>query len=263
MPLSAADRLAIAEVIARYAHATDAGDGPGTAAVFTPDGILEIEGAWQARGHEQIAQIGAFPNKPKHWINSIVAEGTGSTASANVYYAAIRGGGPLGATGRYESQLTKQLDGQWKLVHHRYVGDPTGRPPTPRAQDERALSLEDRAAILELVARFNTAFDERDGEACADTFLGDGAYQRDDDPLYSGRDAIVRLVREEPGDLGRRWTTNYIIEGDAQAASMRCYFAVFSGNEVTETGMFHDDLRKVDGSWRFARRHLVRDVRAE
>ena len=68
MPLSAEDRLAITEVIARYCHATDGGDGEGVAEQFTENGILEITGAWQARGHQQIVQIGNFPNKPKHWV---------------------------------------------------------------------------------------------------------------------------------------------------------------------------------------------------
>src|SRR5690349_888817 len=118
MPLTAEDRIAITEVIARYCHATDDGDGQATADQFTEDGILEITGSWQARGRVQVAQIGAFKNKPKHWVSSILIEGNGSTASATTYYAAVGHGGPLYATGIYESQLTKQLNGQWKLVHH-------------------------------------------------------------------------------------------------------------------------------------------------
>src|SRR5688500_12268836 len=107
MPLSAEDRIAITEVIARYCHATDSGDGKEVAEQFTDDGILEISGAWQARGPAQIAQIGDFKNKPKHWVNSILIEGNGSTAQATTYYAAVWHGGPLLATGIYESQLTK------------------------------------------------------------------------------------------------------------------------------------------------------------
>ena len=44
-----------------------------------------------------------------HWVNSIVIDGSGSTAESTVYYAAIRQGGDLLATGRYDSKLTKQL----------------------------------------------------------------------------------------------------------------------------------------------------------
>jgi SnoaL-like domain len=130
MPLTAADRIAIIEVIGRYCHATDDGDGKGVAICFDENGILEIVGAWQARGREQVAEIGAIPNKAKHWVNNIVVDGTGSTATARTYFVAIRNNQILG-TGIYDSWLTKRLNGQWKFVHHRYTGDPAVplRPP--------------------------------------------------------------------------------------------------------------------------------------
>lgn len=122
MPLSATDRIAITELIARYCQATDDGDGDAVANTFTENGILEIVGAWQARGREQIAEIGRIPNKAKHWVNSVVAEGTGSTATARTYYSAIRDNRLL-ATGIYDSDLTKQFNREWRFVHHRYTGD--------------------------------------------------------------------------------------------------------------------------------------------
>jgi uncharacterized protein (TIGR02246 family) len=267
MPLSAEDRLAIAEVIARYCHATDAGDGQGVADQFTEDGILEITGSWQARGRAQITQIGDFPNKPKHWLNSIVMDGTGSTARATVYYAAIRGGGPLLSTGYYETELTKQFNGQWKMVHHRFTGDPRRDGPARRQQrsDPMALTAEDRVEMIELVARYNQAIDARDGEAWAGTFTDDGVFQIDDRPEVRGREALVQMVRDLDPSNARHWATNFIIEGDGEGgtATMRAYFALLRENQVVATGTYVNELTKVDGAWRFARRHYISDRSSE
>jgi ketosteroid isomerase-like protein len=187
MPLSPEDRLAIVETIARYCHATDSGDGVGVADQFTEDGILEITGAWQAKGRAQIEQIGNFPNKPKHWTNSIVVDGTGSTAQSTVYYAAVRGGGPLYATGRYDSRLTKQFNGQWKLVHHCYTGDPVERPAPARSADNPdLLRAADRLQIIELIARFDAALQRGDGETVGQLFTAQGTWQDGTDPVQLG-----------------------------------------------------------------------------
>jgi ketosteroid isomerase-like protein len=267
MPLSAADRIAISEVIARYCHATDAGDGPGVADQFTEDGILEITGSWQARGREQVAQIGAFPNKPKHWVSSIVIDGNGSTASATTYYAAIGHGGPLFATGIYESQLTKQLNGRWKLLHHRYTGDPVERPrpPRERPRDPKALGAEDRLVMMDMVARYSRAVADRDFVAAAALFFEDGVLDVDGQSPVQGRAAIERALAAVPapaaGHEAREWATNFIIEGDVDAAQLRAYYCCIRGGEVVRTGKHLDTLSKRDGVFRFVRRQLSLDVK--
>ncbi len=258
MPLSAADRLAISEVIARYCHATDDGDGERTAAQFTADGILEIAGAWQARGTEQIAEIGRIPNKPRHWVNSIVMEGNGSTAESTVYYAAIREGGDLLATGRYDSKLTKQLNGDWKLVHHRYTGDPATAPPRPQQADGK-LTAADRVAILGLIARYNNAVDDREPEAWAETFVPDGQFEIVGGPTIAGRDSLADYVRSMPAPDSRHWTANTIIEGSAAAASVKCYLAMIGKGGIRITGRYADSVVNVDGTWIFERRAVTID----
>ena len=176
-----------------------------------------IAGAWQARGHEQIAEIGAFPGKPRHWVNSIVIEGNGSTASATVYYAAIKAGGELLATGRYDSELTKQLNGAWKLVHHRYTGDETGRPA--RAPETGA---DDRQAVIDLVARYNDLIDRREAQAWAETFVEDGELRVNDMPPTKGREALAAFCLAMGAPDAHHWTTNYIIEIEAESASLKC-----------------------------------------
>ena len=250
MSLTEADRLAISEVIARYCHATDDGDGDATAAQFTADGILEISGAWQARGTEQIAEIGRIPNKPMHWVNSIVIDGSGSTAESTVYYAAIRQGGDLLATGRYDSKLTKQLNGDWKLVHHRYTGDPASAPPRPAAADG-VLTAADRIAILGLIARYNNAVDARDAETWAVTFVDDGRFEIAGGPTIVGRESLADYVRSLPLADAKHWTTNTIIEGNAAEASVRCYLAMLGKTGISMTGRYADTVVKEGGAWLF------------
>lgn len=263
MPLSAEDRVAITEVIARYCHATDSGDGQGVADQFTEDGILEIAGAWQARGREQVAQIGDFKNKPKHWVNSIVIDGNGSTASATTYYAAVWHGGPLLATGIYESQLTKQFNSRWKLVHHRYTGDPVTRtrPAPERKRDPKTLTVEDRVAIVELCSRYNRAMGERNAEAVAATFLEDGVFETEGQSEVRGRTALMQMVRDLPPGVAHYWATNFIIEGDTDETRLQAYFALVRGNEVAATGRHIDTLSKVNGEFRFVRRRLALDAK--
>lgn len=263
MPLSAADRVAISEVIARYCHATDEGDGPGVAAQFTADGILEITGSWQARGPEQVAQIGAFKNKPKHWVSSILIDGNGSTASATTYYAAIGHNGPLYSTGIYESQLTKQFNGQWKLVHHRYTGDPVASPRPPRQvkRDPGALTAEHRLEIMELVARYARAVAERDAVGAASLFVEDGALEISGEPEVRGHAAIERAISASEPEAGRDWATNFIIEGTTELATSRAYHARVRDNRVVRTGKHLDSLTLRDGRFRFVRRQLTLDVK--
>ena len=224
MSVSAADHLAISEVIARYCHATDAGDGAATAALFTSDGILEVSGAWQARGRAQIAEMGSLPGEPmRHLVNSIVVEGNGSTASSTASFAAIRRGGGLLGSGHLYSKLTKQKNGQWKLVHHLYKGDYEGADATaPQTQtsDADALSTSDRVAILELIYRHGQAVDSRDAEARADCYVDDAIYVYEGiDNRTVGREAMAQKLREasDPGD-SLHWTTNHIIEGTSTDA---------------------------------------------
>lgn len=73
------DRIAIAELFARYCHRVDHGDTAGWLELFTPDGVFEVTGAIRLEGHEQ---VGAMPGvvavqgggKWRHQITNIVVE---------------------------------------------------------------------------------------------------------------------------------------------------------------------------------------------
>ena len=257
-PLSADDRLEIAATIARYCHATDAGDGAATAAEYTEDALLEVVGAFQARGRDAIAQIGAMPNKPRHWVNNIAIHGHASEARAVVSFAAVPAGGSVAATGRYESVLSKQLDGRWKIAEKRYTGDGAAWPAPPAAPG--VLTAQDRLAIQELVARTDDALDRRDAEGWASAFTGYGIYRVGDGPEVAGHEALAASVRELPAAEGRHWTTNHVLAGTDESATARMYVAIVRGTAFVDSGLYDDVWHKVDGTWRLARRHRTIDA---
>ena len=119
--------------------------------------------------------------------------------------------------------------------------------------------MSDHEQIRALLARYNLAIDAGDTAGWAACFTADGAFES------TGVES--EPVRVEAGDLpafatrqheinqgrGRHWTTNELIEVDGDTATMQCYLlAVTTGRRIAATGIYRDQLRKVDGRWLFA-----------
>ncbi len=119
MSLTGADRLAIADVGARYNYAIDFGDVAGWVATFTEDGAFEnpsgrYEGPEGLKGFA-VDFIAQFPDG-RHWIHNLVVDGDGDEASAACYLHMFRAGSnELVATGRYDDKL-RRVDGKWLFV---------------------------------------------------------------------------------------------------------------------------------------------------
>ena len=120
MPLTAADKLEIQELFARYCQAVDNGDGEGFASVFTEDGVLSgIREPMQ--GRDVIAKFGggavARAGVPmRHWSGNAIIDGDGNSATARSYYMVSRSGddAPRPSTGVYLDQL-QRVNGQWLI----------------------------------------------------------------------------------------------------------------------------------------------------
>ncbi|MPZ99950.1 MAG: nuclear transport factor 2 family protein [Dehalococcoidia bacterium] len=128
------------------------------------------------------------------------------------------------------------------------------------------LSADDRLAILDLAARYNHAIDGGDASGWASTFTSDGIFVSREE--VTGTDALVAFARNFAQNLpgARHWTNNHVIEGDGDAATHSCYLQLLNvaaegGARVISTGTYRDQLTKVDGSWKFSRRHVVSDPR--
>lgn len=135
--LSAADELAIRDVIARYAWALDTGDVDGFVACFCRDGVLvwdafEEPERWE--GAEALRHFASFfrslptsAGRQHHVSNTLVkASGDGASSRSYVAVAVRQGEGPhlLSVMGYYED-LFRREDGHWRLAE-RVIRDWSG-----------------------------------------------------------------------------------------------------------------------------------------
>lgn len=129
--------------------------------------------------------------------------------------------------------------------------------------EQMPLTLEDRMEILDLAARYSHASDHGDGAALAETFTEDGIFEGAGEPRQ-GRAAHLAATNAlgASGLVIRHFTSNPVIEGDGDAATMLLYVEVKNLADPSTpmlVGRYHDELRRVDGRWRFARRRVEVD----
>ena len=125
--------------------------------------------------------------------------------------------------------------------------------------------------IRQLLGRYNLAIDLGDADGWVECFTPDGVFEctglPEGSPLggrYEGADALREYAKVHYGKAkgrARHWNANMVIEGDGETATMTCYLLALSvgGALVGTTGIYHDQLRKVDGRWRFTGRHIAID----
>ena len=123
---------------------------------------------------------------------------------------------------------------------------------------------EDRAAIRDLLARYCHNFDSGNADGVADLFTEDGVFDpgvAGFDPV-EGREVIRGFVGSMPAGMVHHLTTDaaYDVDGDV-ATGIASFLAVAKGAIVT-VGRYHDDLVRVDGTWRLRRRVAVGDATA-
>jgi ketosteroid isomerase-like protein len=128
-----------------------------------------------------------------------------------------------------------------------------------------ALSSEDLLAIQGLVARYNHAIDTGDSEAYVATFSKEGVLSWPEREL-EGHEALGQLAKSIPSPRQHRHiTTNLVIDGDGDKATLKAYLQVYSlsGDPaqmvVTGSGKYDDTLTKADGSWKFVHRGYTPD----
>jgi 3-phenylpropionate/cinnamic acid dioxygenase small subunit len=134
MGLSHADRLEIAELVARYNYAVDFGDVDVWMACFTEDGSFEsgprpsssVQGAEALSAYAE--RVAARAGGMRHWTNNSVIEGDGDEATHRMYLAvfgvASKNEAPrLLITGSYDDRLVRS-EGVWKFHQRRVTFDP-------------------------------------------------------------------------------------------------------------------------------------------
>ncbi len=119
-------------LVTAYARATDLGDGPAAAALFTEDGQLDMPGGRSFHGRAQIAaRIAEQPRQQvsRHVIANIVIEPQAADrAAGSLYVTMYRGqrpesGGPVPLdgpylVGEYEDEYRRTAEG-WRIARRR------------------------------------------------------------------------------------------------------------------------------------------------
>ena len=101
-----------------------------------------------------------------------------------------------------------------------------------------------------------------------DTFLPDGVFEGLVVPTFRGHDELRAFATEfwtEPEYAewrgAQHWTTNMIIDGEGDRATLFAYHIMFTpdgpGANPALLAAYDDELRKVDGRWRFSRRRVI------
>lgn len=127
-PAEIAAREGVRDTLSRYAHAADSGRFDDLVALFTEDGVMDVEGREPFRGREAI--LGFLTNtkqslrettaRPfiRHHVSSIQIDVDGPTeARAASYFFAITERGP-DHWGRYRDRLVWR-DGRWLFAERK------------------------------------------------------------------------------------------------------------------------------------------------
>jgi uncharacterized protein (TIGR02246 family) len=117
---------------------------------------------------------------------------------------------------------------------------------------------EDRDAIRDLFARYCLYVDTGAVEEWAATFTDDGEFMTGQDTLV-GREALKSFAAALPAGMLHHMVMNQAIDVDGDAATCRASVFVTTKGTVVTTGRSLDELRRVDGSWRIARRIYTAD----
>jgi hypothetical protein len=132
--------------------------------------------------------------------------------------------------------------------------------------------MKDYNAIMNLLHLYAERVDLGDAQGTADLFANADVKWGAEAPVIHGADVILKLYQEniklhEDGTpRTHHIITNAIIDiaEDGQIAKVRSYYTVVQQTgrvplQVIAGGRYHDDLRKINGSWTFARRDYFMD----
>jgi 3-phenylpropionate/cinnamic acid dioxygenase small subunit len=126
----------------------------------------------------------------------------------------------------------------------------------------------EKAAIAELIARYNLAIDHNDFRGWADCFAPEGIFDGMIGRFTAHReldrftDAVKKLTATTPNL--RHYVTNILTEVNGTEAHSRCFLLMTSttkegGTKVVIAGEYEDRLVKTEGRWLFKERKVHMD----
>lgn len=126
-----------------------------------------------------------------------------------------------------------------------------------------SLTAEDKLEIQELAVRYALAMDAEDVYSWLETWTDDGTWLGGLGE-YIGKSSLKELFYELGDRIKdkRHVMSNFIITGDGNSASMKCYMAIFDRINfpaLIATGVYTDTLKRVNGRFKFLHRHVKLD----
>ena len=131
----------------------------------------------------------------------------------------------------------------------------------------------DKLAIYELLARTTHGLDQRDPAMIESCFSQDATFEleikgADAIPPFVGRAAVMKLMTDSINSHSedRRHVVSNIFfesEGDHAASVVSTLVAFHSEHGkigVMTAGVYRDQVRRIDGFWKIAVRHLALDL---
>jgi hypothetical protein len=124
--------------------------------------------------------------------------------------------------------------------------------------------LETQQALTRLVYDYAIGADHRDLERWRLVWTPDAIWQVSDDRAMTGIDEICAAVEKqwEAFPVMQHATVNHTVDIDGHQATGRCDVVIQvqlpDGRWITGGGTYEDNYRKHDGTWRIARRRVVR-----
>ena len=121
----------------------------------------------------------------------------------------------------------------------------------------------DKAAITELIARYNYAIDHEDYQGWANTFAPDGVFHGIIGKFAAHKEldkfiASVKNLTATSPNL-RHYVTNILPEINGNEARCTCFLLMTSttkegGSKIAAAGEYEDRLVKINGQWLFLER---------
>ena len=131
----------------------------------------------------------------------------------------------------------------------------------------------DKLAIHELLARTTYGLDQREPQIIESCFSEDAVFELEikgaaEIPPFKGREAIMKLMTDSMNahtEDRRHVVSNIFFESEAgDAATVVSNLVAFQSEHgkigVMTAGVYRDQVKKIQGTWQIAVRHLALDV---
>ncbi|HEX6312499.1 MAG TPA: nuclear transport factor 2 family protein [Acidimicrobiia bacterium] len=128
-------------------------------------------------------------------------------------------------------------------------------------------------AVPKLIALYAERIDAGDFSGVAELFAHARVTAQGVDTVHYGTDEVRAMyegwtrVHDDGTPRTKHVTTNLVVEVDEDAGTATCrsYFTVLQQTDALAlqpiiAGRYHDSFERVDGTWRFAHRHMITDL---